>query len=81
MSKAQLANMAVGGLAVLTSVAVGSGAGNLAGQLGQLGSGALLASYSRDNERQADSLGMDYMTRSGYTAPRAWWASWRCSTA
>jgi predicted Zn-dependent protease len=66
MSKAQLANMAVGGLAVLTSVAVGSGAGNLAGQLGQLGSGALLASYSRDNERQADSLGMNYMTRSGY---------------
>ena len=66
MSKAQLTNMAVGGLAILTSVAVGSGAGNLAGQLGQLGSGALLASYSRDNERQADSLGMEYMARSGY---------------
>ena len=66
MSKAQLANMAVGGLAVLTSVAVGSGAGNLAGQLGQMGTGALLASYSRDNERQADDLGMEYMTRSGY---------------
>jgi predicted Zn-dependent protease len=45
---------------------VGSTAGNLAGQLGQLGSGALLASYSRDNERQADSLGMEYMARSGY---------------
>ena len=66
MSKAQLANMAVGGLAVLTSVTVGAGAGNLAGQLGQMGTGALLASYSRDNERQADSLGMEYMTRSGY---------------
>jgi predicted Zn-dependent protease len=66
MSKAQVANMAVGGLAILTSVAVGSSAGNLAGQLGQLGSGALLASYSRDNERQADSLGMEYMARSGY---------------
>ena len=66
MSKAQLANMAVGGLSILTSVAVGSGAGNLAGQLGQLGSGALLASYSRDNERQADDLGMEYMTKSGY---------------
>jgi len=66
MSKAQVANMAVGGLAILTSVAVGSTAGNLAGQLGQLGSGALLASYSRDNERQADSLGMEYMARSGY---------------
>ena len=66
MSKAQVTNMAVGGLAILTSVAVGSTAGNLAGQLGQLGSGALLASYSRDNERQADSLGMEYMARSGY---------------
>ena len=66
MSKAQLANMAVGGLAILTSATVGSGAGNLAGQLGQLGSGALLATYSRDNERQADSLGMNYMARSGY---------------
>lgn len=66
MSKAQVANMAVGGLAILTSVAMGSTAGNLAGQLGQLGSGALLASYSRDNERQADSLGMEYMARSGY---------------
>jgi predicted Zn-dependent protease len=26
----------------------------------------LLASYSRDNERQADALGMEYMVRSGY---------------
>ena len=34
MSKSQLANMAVGGLAILTSATVGSGAGNLAGQLG-----------------------------------------------
>ena len=66
MSKAQVASVAVGGLAILTSVAVGSSAGNIAGQLGQLGSGALLASYSRDNERQADHLGMEYMTRSGY---------------
>jgi predicted Zn-dependent protease len=58
--------VAVGGLAILTSVAVGSNAGSIAGQLGQLGSGALLASYSRDNERQADHLGMEYMTRTGY---------------
>ncbi|WP_419658899.1 peptidase M48 [Desulfosarcina variabilis str. Montpellier] len=66
MSKAKVANAAVGGLTILTSVAVGSSAGNIAGQLGQLGSGALLASYSRDNERQADHLGMEYMTRTGY---------------
>jgi len=67
ISKAQVANMGVAGLAILTSATVGSGAGNLAGQLGMLGSGALLASYSRDNERQADDLGMEYMTRTGYS--------------
>ncbi|MDF1590548.1 MAG: M48 family metalloprotease [Desulfobacterales bacterium] len=66
MSKAALAGMAAGGLSILTGAALGSGAGKIAGQLGQLGSGALLASYSRDNERQADSLGMEYMARSGY---------------
>jgi beta-barrel assembly-enhancing protease len=31
-----------------------------------LGSGALLASYSRDNERQAYALGMQYMVKGGY---------------
>jgi len=33
---------------------------------GTIGASALLASYSRDHEREADSLGMDYMTRAGY---------------
>ncbi|QGY39862.1 M48 family metalloprotease [Pseudodesulfovibrio cashew] len=40
--------------------------GALAGGLGGIGVGALLASYSRDDERQADALGMEYMTRAGY---------------
>jgi predicted Zn-dependent protease len=40
--------------------------GQLASQLGMLGAGALLASYSRDNEREADALGMAYMVQSGY---------------
>jgi predicted Zn-dependent protease len=31
-----------------------------------LGAGALLAKYSRDNEREADALGLKYMTNSGY---------------
>jgi predicted Zn-dependent protease len=35
--------------------------------IGSLGSGALLAKYSRDNERQADQLGMEYTVRAGYT--------------
>jgi len=38
----------------------------LAAQLGALGGGALLASYSRDNEREADALAMEYMVRAGY---------------
>lgn len=33
---------------------------------GTVGASALLASYSRDNEREADSLGMEYMTRAGH---------------
>jgi predicted Zn-dependent protease len=36
-------------------------------QLGMLGASALLATYSRDNEREADALGMDYLVRSGYS--------------
>ncbi|NOZ13121.1 MAG: M48 family metalloprotease [Acidobacteria bacterium] len=38
----------------------------LAAGLGAVGAGALLAHYSRNDERQADRLGMEYMVRSGY---------------
>ncbi|OQW97027.1 MAG: peptidase M48 Ste24p [Verrucomicrobia bacterium A1] len=34
--------------------------------LGGLGAGVLLAHYSRSDERQADTLGMEYMTKAGY---------------
>jgi predicted Zn-dependent protease len=34
--------------------------------LSQIGASALLAKYSRDNEREADDLGMDYMVAGGY---------------
>jgi len=34
----------------------------------QLGASALLASYSRDHEREADSLGQEYMVKAGYPA-------------
>ena len=65
MSKGQLTQAIVGGVSVLagTQSAV---LGDLAGQLGQIGAGALLASYSRDNEREADALGMKYMVGAGY---------------
>ncbi len=67
MSKGMLTQAVVGGLSAVAGAA-GSGYGSLASQLGQIGSGALLASYSRDNERQADALGMAYMVNSGYSA-------------
>jgi predicted Zn-dependent protease len=45
----------------------GSGLGDLATGLGNIAAGALLAKYSRDNEREADSLGMRYMVQSNYS--------------
>ncbi len=66
MSKGMLIQTLVGGLAVLAGTQ-GSGVGELAGTLGMVGAGALLASYSRDNEREADALGMEYMVRAGYS--------------
>jgi beta-barrel assembly-enhancing protease len=65
MSKGMLTQAVVGGL---SSYAGTKGAiyEQVATQLGQIGAGALLASYSRDNEREADRLGITYMTRTGY---------------
>jgi len=62
--------MLAGTLAGLGGAVVGSKYGGewgaLAGGLGGIGVGALLASYSRNDERQADGLGMKYMTQAGY---------------
>lgn len=65
MSKGQLTQAIVGGVSVLAGTQSAT-LGNLAGQLGQISAGALLASYSRDNEREADALGMEYMVGAGY---------------
>jgi len=43
-----------------------AGLGNLVAGLGSIGAGALLAHYSRDNERESDKLGMEYMTRTDH---------------
>ena len=60
----------------LTTLAVGVGAAvllrderyaPLALGIGAIGAGALLARYSRENEREADQLGMDYMVAAGYS--------------
>jgi predicted Zn-dependent protease len=61
-----LTNILLAGASLATSA---SGYGSYAGliqDLGGIGAGALLAHYSRDNEREADALGMEYMTRTGY---------------
>ena len=42
--------------------------GAIASGLGALGSGLLLSKYSRDNEREADFLGHEYMTGAGYSS-------------
>lgn len=48
------------------TVATGDQMGDLVAGLGGIGAGALLAGYSRNQEREADSLGLEYMAGSGY---------------
>jgi len=66
MSWGLLAQLAVVGAAVYLGRKDEDKAALAAG-LGGLGAGALLARYSRENEREADALGMEYMVRAGYT--------------
>lgn len=68
MSKGTLTQAVIGGLSIATGAALGTGYGQLASQLGMVSAGALLAAYSRDNEREADALGLEYMVRSDYGA-------------
>ena len=65
MSKGILTQAVVSGLSALAGTR-GAAYGQLASELGMISVGALLASYSRDNEREADALGMEYMFRAGY---------------
>lgn len=67
MSKGLLTNVLIGGVATYAGTK-SSGLGKLTSQLGMVGAGALLASYSRDNEREADALGLEYMVQAGYNS-------------
>jgi len=67
MSKSALTNALIGGVASYAGTQ-SYGLGQLTSQLGMLGAGALLASYSRDNEREADALGLGYMVKAGYNS-------------
>lgn len=65
MSTAMITQTLLGGASALVGTQ-SRALGELASQLGMVGAGALLASYSRDNEREADALGLGYMARAGY---------------
>ena len=67
LSKGVLANLAMAGLSVAGSAAGLGGSTEALQSLGGLGASALLAHYSRDNEREADALGMEYMAKTGYS--------------
>ncbi|GAK54791.1 peptidase M48 Ste24p [Candidatus Vecturithrix granuli] len=65
MTKSILTSLVVAGVAIYVEKKHEKYAALAAG-LGNIAAGALLAHYSRDDERQADELGMEYMTRVGY---------------
>jgi predicted Zn-dependent protease len=61
VSRAQIAQLGLGLGTVLVPQLEGIG-----GELAGAGLGLLFLSYSRDDERQADDLGLNYMTAEGY---------------
>jgi len=66
MSKTILASLAVAGVTAYAQ-SENERLAPLAAGLGGVGAGMLLASYSRDDEREADSLGIEYMVRGGHS--------------
>jgi len=65
VSKSQISSLLIGGLS-LAAGTQGSAFGDLTQQLGALSQGLFLSKYSRDNEREADALGNEYMVKAGY---------------
>jgi beta-barrel assembly-enhancing protease len=66
-SQAQVSSLILGGLSIAAEV-YASGLGDLTQKLGPLVQGAFLSKYSRDNEREADALGNEYMVKAGYSS-------------
>ncbi|MBU1002157.1 MAG: M48 family metalloprotease [Proteobacteria bacterium] len=67
MSKALVLQGLAAGLTIGVSASEYKSLTPLAAGLGAIGAGALLAHYSREDERQADALGMEYMVKTGYS--------------
>lgn len=68
-TRQQAAGIGVIAASVLGAVLEGygiPGAGNLVGQLSQTAAAGYIASYSRDQESQADQLGAEYLSRNRY---------------
>ena len=65
MSKQMLTSMVLAGVVAYIE-AENKNLAPLAAGLGGMGVGMLLASYSRDDEREADALGMEYMVRANH---------------
>ncbi|UCD80825.1 MAG: M48 family metalloprotease [Desulfobacterales bacterium] len=66
-SKGNVIQLGVG-LASIAAATQSQALGQLTSGLGMIGAGALLSYYSRDNEREADALGMKYMVVADYGA-------------
>lgn len=66
MTKGQFSSILVSGLSIAAGNQ-GAGLGQLTQQLGMLSQSLLLSKYSRDNEREADSLGNQYMVKAGFS--------------
>jgi predicted Zn-dependent protease len=66
LTSSQITSAVVSGAAILAQTKNES-YGVLVSGLGALGSGLLLSKYSRDNEREADALGMKYMVKTNYS--------------
>ena len=66
-SKSAISGIVVSGLAAIANTQA-PGLGELTQQLGALSTGLFLSSYSRENEREADRLGHQYMTATSYNS-------------
>jgi predicted Zn-dependent protease len=66
----QYSQSMLAGLGVQLGTALVGDYGNIVGSLLEAGTGLLFLKYSRDDERQSDSLGVEYATRAGYNTNR-----------